>query len=690
MDHLRRALAPFAVVLAFLLAAHGHGSVFPPGVPPDNSGKPPRRPGDSAGPPVPRPGQPAGPGTGAGSPGAPGGNPGLPAGDSGAGPGTGGSTDLDLSSWQWWWEFNKEPYLAVRAHQRTAGVESGSDGFYLGRGRRVRRARADRRPTEVQVVEQILPALQAALAARDSNDMVTGALLGIARIGNDRPGPERAALETAILPHLQEPNRQLAEIAALALGLLGHDPSVLVLGELVLDTESGRRAAGAHEVPVRLRAFAAYGLGILGARTENEDVRRYAVHALRRALEGAGTASPDLAVACASALGRIPLTWSGAADPGAAPIASSGREGQIAFLRGIVGDENAHRFVRAAAATSLAFLLVAPGEGCPAALAAEVGEEIREDLATRRKVPRELRQSAAIALGILADGDGDPFDARARRALFAAAREAGDEGTRRFALISLSRVAVRPGRGEAVEAEAVRTEILRFLGGGGAETRRWAALALALLERGRGAGEAVPAPAVVQALHICTADANAPADCGAFATATGLLGDPSGVDELFLQLGAQDEEVARGYVAVALGLLQVPSALAPLQEVAQEATYQPWLLRGAAIALGMLGDPDVVDVLLEKLAASQSISAQASIAQALGRIGDDRTVEPLLALLTDARGTSGSRAFAAVALGLVADEDLLPWTTLYAVDANYRAAPPTLYDPEGLGLLNFL
>ena len=42
-------------------------------------------------------------------------------------------------------------------------------------------------------------------------------------------------------------------------------------------------------------------------------------------------------------------------------------------------------------------------------------------------------------------------------------------------------------------------------------------------------------------------------------------------------------------------------------------------------------------------------------------------------------------AFAAVALGIVADQDELPWNTILSVDLNYTAAPATLYDQAGFG-----
>ncbi len=52
--------------------------------------------------------------------------------------------------------------------------------------------------------------------------------------------------------------------------------------------------------------------------------------------------------------------------------------------------------------------------------------------------------------------------------------------------------------------------------------------------------------------------------------------------------------------------------------------------------------------------------------------------------------TDLSRAFAAVALGVVADKELLPWNSKIAVDMNYRAAVGTLTTGAGNGILEIL
>ena len=46
--------------------------------------------------------------------------------------------------------------------------------------------------------------------------------------------------------------------------------------------------------------------------------------------------------------------------------------------------------------------------------------------------------------------------------------------------------------------------------------------------------------------------------------------------------------------------------------------------------------------------------------------------------------------FVAVSLGLVADQDDLPWNAILSVETNYAATTPTLYDARGFGVLNIL
>ena len=98
----------------------------------------------------------------------------------------------------------------------------------------------------------------------------------------------------------------------------------------------------------------------------------------------------------------------------------------------------------------------------------------------------------------------------------------------------------------------------------------------------------------------------------------------------------------------------------------------------------------MTELLLDKLARATSLSAQASIARALGRIGNAKTVAPLVEMLENEGLTDQARAFAAVALGMVAGRQELPWNSILGWGLNYTVAPETLFDQAGYGVLNIL
>jgi HEAT repeat protein len=129
---------------------------------------------------------------------------------------------------------------------------------------------------------------------------------------------------------------------------------------------------------------------------------------------------------------------------------------------------------------------------------------------------------------------------------------------------------------------------------------------------------------------------------------------------------------------------------AKIQELVKNSEFRPELLKQAAIALGLLGDNNIVPDLTEMLRNASSLSAQAAIASALGFIGDQRSIDPLVKMLKDESLTDGARGFAAVALGIVADKESLPWNSKVAVDVNYRASTQTLNTTDGKGILNIL
>lgn len=86
---------------------------------------------------------------------------------------------------------------------------------------------------------------------------------------------------------------------------------------------------------------------------------------------------------------------------------------------------------------------------------------------------------------------------------------------------------------------------------------------------------------------------------------------------------------------------------------------------------------------------SQNLATMGAISSALGLIGDRRSVQPLLKSLFDEELTPLSRAFAAVALGGIADKESQPWNAKISRNSNFRASVETLTNGHS-GILDIL
>jgi HEAT repeat protein len=157
------------------------------------------------------------------------------------------------------------------------------------------------------------------------------------------------------------------------------------------------------------------------------------------------------------------------------------------------------------------------------------------------------------------------------------------------------------------------------------------------------------------------------------------------------RLDSEKDEGARGYLAVGLGLMNAREAVTKINSIVDDSKYRPDLLKQAAIALGLLGDKELVPKLITLLQESKGLATQASLSSALGFIGDQRSIDPLVLMLQNESLTERARGFAAVALGIVADKELLPWNSKIGLDLNYRASTETLTNQSsGTGILDIL
>jgi HEAT repeat protein len=661
----------------------GPGDTAPPG------GTSPAPPASTPTGDTPRPGGPSSPGRPAGAPSS------TPAGPSGPAAPPSGTTEtgLDWSAWSLWWHYNRHPYLALRRAVRTGAVITGSDEFYLGHGA-LEASLDSLLPAEETVRQRIVPVLLETLEKERSVDCLSSALVALGRIG-ESPAPPR--LSDVIRPLLSHANQEVAETAAVALGILGGEKDIDLLVALL----SGQRVEPLRSLPSeRTRAFAAYSLGLVG-RSAGGYQRLRVVHSLVQALERdleQPLAARDVSVACVLALGLIELPFDGerAGPVGSAvqasasrrPLGLVSREDQVRWLLWLFDQPRADVLTRAQVPISLGRLLGGAGDAQREAALTRLCAELRE-----RSLRTELRLGCLIGLGHLANAGPFVRDVEARRTLLEGSQASGDATARSLALVALAEAAGRPGRGADPLAgtEAVRAELVDRLARGRGARRAWAALAAGVLEHALVERRLAPSAQLRSILRAALADARSPDDVAALCIALGMARDVEAEALLLDALERVKDPSARGHAAVALGMVGSRTAIGPIRAIVRGALYQPELLRSASIGLGLIGDKAAVDDLVEMLGRASGLSSQAALASALGFIGDARSVEPLLALARDPSKTDLARAFALVALGRVADRQELPWNACLSSGSLYRGAPATLTAPDAAtGVLDIL
>lgn len=689
-----------AVALQDISAGHGGtyrgpGDTVPPGG--GGGGGAPGAPG-AGGPATPGPG---GPGTpGPAGPGAPVG--GAPAAATSSG---GGEQGPDLTIWQYWWGFNREPYLNLKSHIHSGSVQTGSDEFFLGRGEQ-EQSRDSLRPSELVIREKVVPALVKALKTEQSNDIISGCLVALAKIGDakDESGDGKSQMAEHIKSRLTDGNQEIQETAAVALGILANEANIDLLRALLFNDSAALRSGGVQfngSVPERTRAFAAYGLGLIGYKAGDAGKQRV-VDALVQWMdsEGKTISQRDIPVACLTSLGLTALPIDSAATQVDIskkidkPAKVANRQDQVLWLLHFFSDEQNAFLNRAHAPIAMARLLADAGNGYW--LRNEVGNKLASVLSEHDKSQNEIKQSCILALGQLGDCDADAVDATIRKALMDSYEKMADEQSKNFSLIALAQVAGRPGQGANPIAafddkkSNPRTFLLSRLEGK-SSTVSWSALALAVMERSLDDANQPSSNDTRVALRDALEKSKAPPEIGALSIAVGMLRYEGAKEALRSKFDKISEPEARGFAAIGLGLMDDRGAIQMITEVLRKSKYQPDLLKSAAIGLGLLGDKDIVPELITMLESAAGLSSQAAISSALGFIGDARSIDPLIAMLDDTQKTARARGFAAVALGIVADKEDLPWNAKISVNANYRANTTTLTSPStGTGILDIL
>ncbi|MDE0915633.1 MAG: HEAT repeat domain-containing protein, partial [Planctomycetota bacterium] len=596
----------------------------------------------------------------------------------------------DPGAWQLWWSFNKDPYLRYGRINTGKSNTLGGD-FYLGKGERIRTIGG--RASLATIQGKVVPGILAAMKDGGSNEFMRGALLALAKIGAEK---STSNLEFTLNWFLDGDNgNQLMNFTApVALGILANKDSYEALAGLARDDEMGRKVYG-RKVNDPMRAFATYGLGLIGSHTTDTNMRRRIVRDLIACLEDESSDNSDLKVAAMTAMGLVPLEvveddmvcFCGTCKV-ADPDTSLGS--QVTYLlRYFTSDGEYDATVRAHTATTLGRLIEAQPEGMSARLKEVVTQFLVDSLGKYARQPDDVRRSAVLALGLIGDADRDKADVWIRNALTRSARR-GDPIEKRFALISLARSGARKGTGEDPFSgtASTRKELLTALSKGKKEIRPWAALATGILGYHLRDEGGQMDPGVDHALRIALGRTKKPDEVGALALAVGLRGDSEAAENLVSQLEKAKTEDARSYASLGLGLAGDSSAVEPLQAALGGASEEPLLASRSGLALGLLGDTEVVQALLDTLGDTDDEATRKAIVQALGYIGDERSIDSLVTIMSDTNEDKEVRTQAVVALGYAADRAALNWRSKIASGVNYLAQSDMLTSSDGSGILD--
>ena len=379
----------------------------------------------------------------------------------------------DPADWRKWWEYNQEAYLDLdsRLHgslslgEASPGADAPKDYESWARARLEETLRG--------VIEK----------AGGSNAYVSSAVLALAGISEAK---DAAGLDPYVEFYLHEGTDDLRGAAALALAIEGRPGTLHALESLLADDTEGRQIAKAERVPVILRAYSAYALGLAGSRTSVAEERTQIARALFAALQGKDVAE-EIRVASVIALGLVPvadkLGPEGCDCGGLGHDPESCRLSQIAWLCEVLGDDKQPVSVRVHVPTAIARL----SSDMPEEVRVIVAEALLPVLEKGAKEYGPVRQSCVLALGEIARPGESEIDRRIRATLQRTAGF-GEEASRRLALVALARGAGKPGARDSAVRDADIAFHERRVAADSESAGDIAALGALYLARGRATG----------------------------------------------------------------------------------------------------------------------------------------------------------------------------------------------------------
>jgi len=532
--------------------------------------------------------------------------------------------------WEFWWENNKDPFLNLKNRLSGTSNQSGTGGFLTGRGRKDT-FNNSKRPTADMLKNEVLPVLLEAMKI-DNADIQDSTVLAVSRITRAEDADQ---VMDNIISMLGSNHKTAREAATLSLGVLGSPKAIQLCNDLMIDSDAGQRLVNRSEVPKLVRAFAALSLGLIKS---GETWTR-----LKTVIEREDEKTQKNLIGCAiTALGLM-----GETDQ---------KDEIVQFLIKQMDNTKMDPFLMAYVPTALGKL------GDRVALSRILTEF------KKPKINQWIAQSCAIAIGSLADISRDE---EAINLLMKYVKEGKDVQARHFSFTALAQIGARDENYETNQklhkkisdfflAEIVRPSRPSHLS--------WACMSAAIHSMNHNPLQA----AVVNKISEKFSDAKDPSHKGAISVSLGLLNAVAHAQMLFDELNDSKDKALQGYLCIGLGLMNWTTGAERMRDIAAtEITFR--LRLQAATALGLMGDTDAVKVLVEALQNSKTLGVTSSAAKALGQIGDRSALAPLTGIVNDGGANSLSRAFAAVALGIIGEKNDLPWNTEISTNCNYRA-----------------
>ncbi len=590
----------------------------------------------------------------------------MPGPSSGGGrPSPGTSLGSDYTTWDYWWEYNRHRFLGLRDEVHSSLPTTGSDDFYMGSSQRSEEPTAySLRPTERDLRDLVLPALLRELERPDQTEVTTSALMALAKLRL-----HDVDVRARISKRLASPLGVVRETAALALGISRDTATIPILAALVADSAAGRRLCGLTRVDRRIRAFAAYGLGLVARETPNADIKTSVVDALRPLLL---PANRDWQTKVAAIEGIRLINPSHKRSYKSWALIEHAVESLRSYYVADVGRGEA--IVKSHVPVAIAQLL---GRGNDKT--GRFTEMFLNDLGAKNRSPW-IRQSAMLALGQLCTADDDTISQQILRYF----ERGKDQQTRFFGLIALGQIG----------GDKNRTRLLHtFTRGTKHLERPWAALSLGVLSFNKRKAAADPAVDVVVGDAIFTAWLNTKnVDTrSSLSIALGLCGYSPAQDKLKDQLSEDSHRTQfAGYLSSTLALLGYRKSVPVIRRIAADSQRFPNLLIRTCTALALLKDKSIAPTLLKALDQKRpNITELAAIATSLGQVGDRTSLSDFLDILADPSLTKIGRGAAISGLGGVVDRELMPWHTAISANLNYRAGVETLSDGSK-GILDIL